>query len=237
MQSLKDKLLKAGLVTEEAAKKADADKQATAQRAPRREDRPRRDERPPRDDRPVARAEPPVSSSARLPKFAPLSGSKEASRQQAKKQLELDRTIREKVLGAQVVKAVGDTPFYFVTRKNKLRRLELSAEQAQGLETGTLAIVERPDPDQIEHALVPAAVARELMALHPKVVRFLKAPDAAVGFLSDAEITARAHEATGPETHEAHDEPDTGGAVDSEAPPEAAAPAETWITIKRAPKP
>jgi uncharacterized protein YaiL (DUF2058 family) len=233
MQSLKDKLLKAGLVTEEAAKRVE-----TAARPPRRPDgpRPRQDERPVRDERP---APPP----ARLPKFAPLPGSKEASRQQSKKQLELDRALRERVLATQLAQVSGETPFYFVTRKNKLRRLELSAEQAQALEAGALAIVERPDPDRIEHALVPAAVAKELPSLHAKAVRFLKAPDAAVGFLSDAEISARAHEANGVDAHEG----DEGGAADAAPAPDAAAApadgagkpaeAETWIAIRRAPRP
>lgn len=238
MQSLKDKLLKAGLVTEDDAKRAEAAKQAPPQRS-RPDDRPaRRDDRPPRrDERPPREAVSAEPAAARLPKFAPLPGSKEANRQQAKKQLELDRTIREKVLATQVVRASGETPFYFVTRKNKLRRLELSVEQAKAVETGALAIVERPDPDQIEHALVPAAVARELLALNPKVVRFLKADDAAVGFLSESEISARAHEATGTETHEAHDTPEEAAAADDA--PAAEAPSSesaTFITIKRAPK-
>ena len=258
MQSLRDKLLKAGLVSEEAAKKAEADKKAPPparaqprhdERPPRRDDRPpRRDERPPESgnrrpsferpsfDRPVRREEPVLS---RLPKFAPLPGTKEAHRLQAKKQLEADKHLREGVLTTQVVKATGDTPFFFVTRKNKLRRLEVTAEQAKELETGVLAIVERPDPDQIEHALIPAEVAKELHALYPKAVRFLNAPGAAVGFLSESEITERSHEATTSETHEAHDapEPEPAGDVAEEAtePKADDAPA-TFITIKRAPK-
>lgn len=217
MQSLKDKLLKAGLVTEEAAKKAEAEKKAPP---PRRDDRPARFERPP---------EP-----SRLPKFAPLPGSKEAHRQQAKRQLESDKALRERVLAAQVEKEPGATPFHFVTRKNKLRRLELSEAQAKALESGTLAVVERPDPNQIEHALVPAEVAKALLADFPKAVRFLNSKDAAVGFLSESEISSRAHEAQSGETGEAHD--DEAG----EAEPAPAAPtesAETWITVKRAPKP
>lgn len=239
MQSLRDKLLKAGLVSEEAAKKAESEKKAVpkSSAAPRRDDRPppRRDDRPPprRDDRPYT----PREDTSRLPKFAPLPGSKEAHRQQAKKQLESDRNLRERVLATQVAKETGDTPFYFVTRKNKLRRLELSADQAKKLETGELAVVERPDPDQIEHALIPADVARELIPNHPKAVRFLNAPGAAVGFLSETEISSRSHEATSGETHESHDEEPTP----AEAAPAAEAPAPeapaTFITIKRAPKP
>lgn len=240
MQSLRDKLLKAGLVSEEAAKKAETEKKAPPKSSapPRRDDRPppRRDDRPPpprRDDRPYT----PREDTSRLPKFAPLPGSKEAHRLQAKKQLESDRNLRERVLATQVPKETGETPFYFVTRKNKLRRLELSADQAKKLETGELAVVERPDPDQIEHALIPAEVARELLPNHPKAVRFLNAPGAAVGFLSETEISSRSHEATTGETHESHDEAPAEPADEAPAPAaEPEAPA-TFITIKRAPKP
>jgi uncharacterized protein YaiL (DUF2058 family) len=239
MQSLRDKLLKAGLVSEEAAKKAEADKKAPP---PARVHDTRRDERPPRRDerapveRPFRRDEPPAS---RLPKFAPLPGTKEAHRLQAKKQLEADKQLRERVLATQVAKAPGDTPFFFVTRKNKLRRLEVSAEQAKELETGVLAIIERPDPDRIEHSLIPAEVAKELLVAYPKAVRFLNAPGAAVGFLSESEISERANEAHSGETHEAHDAPEPEPNEGVEAPDaerktdEAAA---TFITIKRAPK-
>lgn len=220
MQSLKDKLLKAGLVTEEAAKKAEAEKQAKP--PPRREERPRLEERPR-----------PRFEEARLPKFAPLAGSKEAHRQQAKKQLENDRKLRERVLETQVPPEAGATPFYFVTRKNKLRRLELSEAQAKAIETGALAVVERPDPDKIDHALIPAEVAKELLAEFPKAVRFFNSKDAAVGFLSEADINARAHEAESGDTPEANDEPDDAPQA-TEAPE---VPRDgTWITIKRAPK-
>ena len=70
-------------------------------------------------------------------------------------------------------------------------------------------------------------------------MRFLNAPGAAVGFLSESEITERSHEATTSETHEAHDapEPEPAGDVAEEAtePKPDDAPA-TFITIKRAPK-
>jgi hypothetical protein len=54
----------------------------------------------------------------------------------SKRQAELDRAVREKVLAGQVAQQAGATTFYFVTRKNKLRRLELTAEQAKSLEVG-----------------------------------------------------------------------------------------------------
>ena len=88
-----------------------------------------------------------------------------------------------RVLEAEVAVETGPQVFYFVTRKGKARRLDLSEPQAKRLEAGELAVVERPDPGQIEHALVPAAVALELKALSEKVVRFLNLPGVAVGFV------------------------------------------------------
>jgi uncharacterized protein YaiL (DUF2058 family) len=140
MQSLKDKLLKAGVVTEDEA---------------------RRVEKP---NRPAE---------SRIPKLPPLPGSPAAQREQSARQLEVDRKIRERVLATQVAVEPGTRAFYFPTRKSKARRLDLSEAQAMKLEAGELAVVERPDPGGIEHALVPAAVAKELRELSDKVVRFL----------------------------------------------------------------
>lgn len=242
MQSLKDKLLKAGLVSEEQAKKVEEE-------AARKKDRPRgagggsgdrahheargRDERPRRDDRPHgARGEfgdrphhdrprfegrgrderrgPPEhrrpegpaitvrrqplrsgSEGAPIPKLPPMPGSKAAQRLESKKQLELERKLRELVTTNQVAVEAGEHTFYFVTRKNRLRRLELSEEQAKKLESGELAVVERPEPSQIEHSLVPPAVAEEMGKLSAKAVRFLNKPGAQVGFLSEDEIRSR----------------------------------------------
>src|SRR5205085_11029253 len=100
MLSLKDKLLKAGLVSEEQAKKAE-----TEQAAPTHQARPRfeRNERG-RAEGPRSRP-PPIE----VPKLPPLAGSKQAQRDEAKKQLELDRALRELVLGGQVEQQVGAT--------------------------------------------------------------------------------------------------------------------------------
>lgn len=153
MQSLKDKLLKAGLVTEQDAQRAGSTPAANAR------------------------------SEAPIPKLPPLKGSPAAQRQQSQKQLELDRQIRMRVEQTQVAVESGPQAFYFVTRKGKARRLDLSEAQAKQLEAGNLAVVERPEPGQIEHALVPAKVALELKELSEKVVRFLNLPGVAVGFV------------------------------------------------------
>ncbi|WP_375771371.1 DUF2058 family protein [Archangium gephyra] len=276
MQNLRDKLLKAGLVSEDQAKKAEttaptARRPAPPQEArregpPARQDReprePReargRDERPPRrDDRaggrpPQAGGRPqgaggrpqggrPQGPGARpqggrpqggrpsgeptggiVPKLPPLPGSKAAQRMESKKQVELDRKLRELVLNGQVPVDVGATVFYFMTRKGKLRRLELTETQAKQLEEGTLGVVERPEPAQIEHSLVPAAVAEQMFAISKKSVRFLNRKDAPIGFMSDDQVKEQQEaEARGDEpVDEGDDEPTEG---EESAPAEAAA--------------
>jgi hypothetical protein len=208
VQNLRDKLLKAGLVTTEQAEKAEK----TAEAVPRPERRPQRPDRPASGGRGsgpmmVARLQP-LSS---IPKPPPLAGSKASQRLDAKRQLDQDRRLREQVLAAQVAVEPGERTFYFVTRKNRLRRLELSDAQAQALEQGRLAVVERPDPAQIEHALVPAELALALVSEFPKAVRFLNAPGSPVGFLSDEEVKTRAaaEAAETPEERAAADAPET----------------------------
>ena len=207
VQNLRDKLLKAGLVTAEQADKAEK----TADTAPRPERRQQRPERPapggPGGPLMVARLQP-LSS---IPKLPPLAGSKASQRLEAKRQLEQDRRLRERVLAAQVAVESGERTFYFVTRKNRLRRLELSDAQAEALEQGRLAVVERPDPGQIEHALVPGDLALALVTEFPKAVRFLNAPGAPVGFLTDEDVKARAaaEAAETPEERAAADAPES----------------------------
>lgn len=225
MQSLKDKLLKAGLVTQEQAQKADAEKAARPAARARPPAPPRREQREPEE----------------IPKLPPLASSKEANRQAAKAQLELDRKLRERVLAAEVPVEPGPTTFHFVTRKNKLRRLELAEAQAARLEKGELAVVERPDPDKIEHALVPAAVAVELKAMSERAVRFLNLDGAKVGFLSEEELARRQREPEAEEPAPAS-AASAANAANSEGADAAAAAeqpaqapeAETWLTVRRA---
>ncbi len=186
MQNLRDKLLQAGLVS--------ADQAAEAAQAPK--PRPagqKAEARPPPRARPGPAPGPliPVRREPLLPKLPPLPGSREAQRLESRKQLEQDREVRERVSAATVPLVPGERTFYFVTRKNRLRRLELSAEQAAALESGVLAVVERPEPGQIEHALVPAATAEVLLRDFPKVVRFLHRAGEPVGFLSEEELQSR----------------------------------------------
>ena len=86
--------------------------------------------------------------------------------------MELDRKIRELVKANEVQPEPGDVRFHFMTRKGKLRRLEMSQAQQKQLEEGKLAIVERPEPAMIEHSIVPREVAEQLLPLSEKSVRF-----------------------------------------------------------------
>jgi hypothetical protein len=221
VQNLRDKLLKAGLVSAEQADEVEKTAEA-APRPERRRDRPERPPPTPKTSGPmmVARLQP----LAAIPKLPPLAGSKASQRLEARRQHERDRQLRERVLAAQVAVEPGERSFYFVTRKNRLRRLELSDAQAEALEQGRLAVVERPDPAQIEHALVPAELALALVAEFPKAVRFLNAPGSPVGFLTDEEVKARAaaEAAETPEERAAADAPESEeqraeGAADAEA--------------------
>ncbi|WP_275439059.1 DUF2058 family protein [Archangium violaceum] len=142
---------------------------------------------------------------------------------ESKKQVEQDRKLRELVLGAQVPVDVGATVFYFMTRKGKLRRLELTEAQAKQLENGELGVVERPEPAQIEHSLVPAAVAEQMYALSKKAVRFLNRKELPIGFMSDDQVKEKqAAEARGeePVAEEDDESPETEAAAEGTPSPE-----------------
>ena len=166
MQDLRDKLLQAGLVTREQADKASRPEPRPAREAPR--------------ARPAAEAKVPP-----LPPLA-LPGTAAHSRLLALQQQQADAKLRELVKAGEVKLEPGEVTFHFVTRKQKLRRLELSPAQAKALESGELAVVERPEPGGIEHSLVPAAVADQLALLSNKAVRFYNRPGAPVGFSDEA---------------------------------------------------
>lgn len=199
MQNLRDKLLKAGLVSaDQAAEAAAPPKAQPAAHATRPKANPSAPEAP----GPLisVRREPLGTA---VPKLPPLPGSREAQRLESRRQLEQDRALRERVGSAEVKLQAGERAFYFVTRKNRLRRLELSLEQAAALEAGALAVVERPEPGQIEHALVPAEAAEALLSDFPKAVRFFNRQGQPVGFLCEEELRSRqrteAEEASAPE--------------------------------------
>jgi uncharacterized protein YaiL (DUF2058 family) len=200
MQNLRDKLLKAGLVSEDQATRVDAQKappRAAADQEPRRAapaPRPARTEQPRRGG-PPSRSDRAAGPIPKLPPL-PVANNREFQRLEAKKQVELERQLRQLVTSAQLPVEPGGHTFYFVTRKNRLRRIELTDELAARLERGEVAVVERPEPAQIEHSIVPAQTALEVLALSEKAVRFFNRAEHPIGFMTDADLSARQqHEA------------------------------------------
>jgi uncharacterized protein YaiL (DUF2058 family) len=160
VQSLRDKLLKAGLVSAQQAERVDAEQRAAS--------------RPRSMPAPATQPEPP----------RPLDP-KAKQRLSALEQRQLDRTLRELARGGEVPRQEGERTFHFQTRKAKLRRIDLADAQAKKLEEGELAIVECPEPAQIEHILVSAATAEQMAKISDKAVRFWNRPGAPIGFDSD----------------------------------------------------
>src|SRR5438477_7324856 len=107
MQNLREKLLKAGLVSADQAKQAEDRKKAeeTNRHRPAPE-RPR--PAPERPHRPEAAPTHEARPESRIPKLPPLPGSREHRRLISKQQVELDRRIRELVTSAQVALEGGD---------------------------------------------------------------------------------------------------------------------------------
>lgn len=128
-------------------------------------------------EKPVAPPKPPQRPSPPLE-------SKASQRRESLRQLETDRTVRQWVHASEVARKSGERAFFFMTRKSRLRRWEISEEQAQLLESGRLAIVERPEPGTIEHSLVPSETAEKILTLSPKSVRFFNRRGSPIGFSS-----------------------------------------------------
>jgi uncharacterized protein YaiL (DUF2058 family) len=162
VQSLRDKLLKAGLVSAQQAERAEAEQRAARQPRPR----------------------PPAPQPAPVVPAVPVDP-KAQQRLSALEQRQFERKLRELARGGEVAREEGERTFHFQTRKAKLRRIDLSDAQAKKLEAGELAIVECPEPAQIEHVLVTAATAEKLAALSDKAVRFWARAGSPVGFDAD----------------------------------------------------
>jgi len=149
VHSLRDKLIKAGLITEARGPQKPKGKPSTS---------------------------PDAQGVPRSP-----GATKAQQRLTAQQQLKRDKRLRELATCSQVPIELGDCAFHFVTRKGRIRRLELSPAQVKQLEEGALAIVERPEPAQIEHSLVPAVTAEEMLRLSQTSVRFYARQEAPIG--------------------------------------------------------
>lgn len=183
--NLRDKLLQAGLVTEDQAKKAEADLKRKEERgaAPGKPGGGRRDERRgPGPERPEVKSRP-----KREPTEAERIAAEEAAarreheqflareREENRKRAVLDRQRQEKLRAlatAHEIAERGDEAFHFVTRKNRVLRMYLTPMQVQRLEEGQLAVIEKPLPAELSYALVTRAAAEEAVSVDVRAVRF-----------------------------------------------------------------
>lgn len=171
MQNLRDKLLKAGLVSEQDVQEAE---------------RKRRDERP----RPGAKARAAPESeedrqrreafAAREAELAEERRKEAAKRAEAQMQSERAHKIRRLVEEHRIREPAGEASFHFVKRSGKIGKLLVSPETAKLLEAGSAALVE--DPGQPEPAVLPSAAAQRVYAIDARAIRFWNGPQKPIGF-------------------------------------------------------
>ncbi len=142
MQSMRDQLLKAGLVSEEQVTKVEA-KEKQKKRKRRKPARPARAPEAPRPD---------VPRVVEMPEHDRIS---------------LSRTIeRYRVRGD----TRGEVEHYFTLRDGRVRKMFVTKEVSGGLVSGRLAIVENGEIDR--HTIVDCAALREIGDINTSIVRF-----------------------------------------------------------------
>ena len=169
MQNLRDKLLKAGLVSEKQAKEADrkaAKPQGTVQQKQQslsEEERQRRE-----------------AFALREAELAEERRKEAAKKAEARQQSERALRLRQLVDKNRVREPPGEVNFHFVKRSGKVGRLAVSPETAKLLENGAAAVVE--DPGNPEHAVVPGDAAKRIYEVDKQAVRFWFGPEKPIGF-------------------------------------------------------
>jgi uncharacterized protein YaiL (DUF2058 family) len=153
MQSLRDKLLEAGLVTRE---QVDRSKAAGNKRGP------------------GGGARGGAKAAPEVPRSPPRS-KEQRLKERPVRVLDLSDPARLGVL--QAIEAhrlredtLGDEPFCFTLRDGRIRKLFVSPATVARLEAGALAIVENGADDH--HLLVHAAAVEPIRAIDPEAVRF-----------------------------------------------------------------
>ena len=170
MQNLRDKLLKAGLVTEKEAQSAARDTRAPKSHKERArqetdEERQRRE-----------------AFAAREAELAEERRKEAAKVAEARMQSERARRLRQ-LVESNRIDDPGASLFHYVKRSGKIGRLALGLETQKMLESGAAAVVE--DPGAPECAVVPAETAKKIYEVDPQAIRFWHGPDKPIGF-SDA---------------------------------------------------
>ncbi len=233
LQSLRDKLLQAGLVTEDQAKKAEADLEARKRAA--------RDRRPGGPDNRGRGPGGPKGAHARGPaQPRPQQPPRELTEEEKRKReeeaafREKERLLarereenrkraledRRKLDGLRAVcekfevTERGDEAFFFTSRKKKVMKIFLTPEQLKALEAGQLAIMDKPLPGELATALVTREGAEEAVKLESRALRFYnRGGGETYGFKAEAPVPGAEDaveteqhaepEAAAPETDEA----------------------------------
>ena len=165
-RSLRDELLKAGLVTIEQASRAErarrpSTKSARGEAAGKQRGRGGRGAA-----RQVVRGEPRASSGRRPPVQAPVAPPSPDPEERVRKlNLEIRGILDSE---AEKIEAATDTPFHF-PRGDRLKRLYVSEEQRRRLAAGELAIV----GFRGRHHLVPRPAGERIRELRPEVFVFI----------------------------------------------------------------
>ena len=169
MQNLRDKLLKAGLVSENQVKEAET----------RKPPKPRFDAKKAEEDRVVAAA-----FAERQAEVAEERRKEAAKAAESRLQSERARTLRALVQEYKYHDAPGEVSFHYVKRSGKIGKLALTPALAALLEGGQAAVVE--NPGQPECVVVPSTAAEKFYAVDVKSIRFWAGPHKPVGFEDDA---------------------------------------------------
>jgi uncharacterized protein YaiL (DUF2058 family) len=172
MQNLRDKLLKAGLVTEKQAKEAArSQKPAQPQQHRQREEQLSAEEKQRRE-----------AFAAREAELAEERRKEAAKLAEARMQSERARRLRQ-LVESHRVREPGEVTFHYVRRSGKIGRLDVSLEMQKKLESGAAAVVE--DPGSPDCAVVLADAAKRIYEVDPQAIRFWFGPEKPIGF-SDA---------------------------------------------------
>jgi uncharacterized protein YaiL (DUF2058 family) len=180
MQNLRDKLLKAGLVTEKQIE--------TALTPPKKQER---NQRPPQRPAPSQRALAPrvqteeerqrAEAFALHDKELAEQRAKELAKQQeARLQSERARSLRALINEHKLQDTLGEVSFHFVRRSGKVGRLALSPAVAKLLEEGAAAVVEMPG--ETDPAVLPGFAAKKAWTIDPRAIFFWAGPQKPIGF-------------------------------------------------------
>jgi uncharacterized protein YaiL (DUF2058 family) len=172
MQNLRDKLLKAGLVTEKQAQEAARDhRQGSAKNHREREKVVSEEEK----QRQAAFA-------AREAELAEERRKESAKQAEARMQSERARRLRQ-LVETHRIREAGEVAFHYVRRNGKVGRLDVSLQTQQKLEQGAAAVVD--DPGSPDCAVVDGDAAQRIYQVDPQAIRFWYGPEKPIGF-SDA---------------------------------------------------